>query len=181
MEKVMIWPMIKFEDVDAFEFFFFLRSCCNVMEDLQHMDEMNVPSNLWLITMKLPYKFWEKWRAAACELQECHGNRAMFSDLVRFIEHQLKILSDPLFGDVHSGQASSSFRVKAKPKSTSKGLATVAAVHTVSKLCLSDVLITCPAQPKDNKMCIACKSCHSLEKCSRLKSMTPVKNALAIF
>lgn len=133
---------------------------------------MPVLSNLQLITMKLPYKFREKWRAAACKLQECHGNRAMFSDLVRFIEHQVKILSDPLFGD--SGQASS-FRVKAKPKSTSKGPATVAAVHTVSELCLSEVQITCtsPAQPKDiNKMCIACKSCHSLERCSRLKNMT---------
>lgn len=36
----MSWPMMKFEDVDALESFsIFLRSCCNVMEDLQHMDE----------------------------------------------------------------------------------------------------------------------------------------------
>ncbi len=54
------------------------------------MEEMNVPSNLRLIVMKLPYKFREKWRAAACELQERRGNRAMFSDLVKFIERQVK-------------------------------------------------------------------------------------------
>lgn len=46
-------------------------------EDLQHMEEMSVPSNLRLIVMELPYKFQGKWRAAACELQEHRGNRAM--------------------------------------------------------------------------------------------------------
>ncbi|KAI2665729.1 CD180 antigen [Labeo rohita] len=84
MEKVMGWPMIKSEDIDALESFsIFLRNCCNVMEDLQHMEDMNVPSNLRLIVIKLLYKFRERWRAAACELLEHQGNRAMFSDLYR--------------------------------------------------------------------------------------------------
>lgn len=176
MEKVMRWPVIKGEDVDALESFsIFLRSCCNVMEDLQQMEEMNVPSNLRLIVMKLPYKFREKWRAVACDLQEYHGNRAKFSDLVRFIEHQVKILSHPLYGDLQSGQASSSFHAKAQPKSTSKGLTTVAAVHTVSQLYPSEVQHTdiSSAQQKNiNKLCIVCKGCHSLDRCSRLKNMT---------
>ncbi len=56
----------------------------------------------------------------------------MFSDLVNFIERQLKILSDTLFGDLQSGQLASSFRVKPKSKLTSKGLASVSAVNTVN-------------------------------------------------
>lgn len=152
MEKVMSWPMIKFEDVDALESFsIFLRSFYNVMEDLQHMDEIIVPSNFRLIAMKLPYKFQEKWRAAACELQERCRYRAMFSVMVSFIECQVKILSDPLFGDLHTGQASSSFHVKAKPKSTGKGLATVAAVHTVSEPCPSEVQISCTSPAQSTK------------------------------
>ncbi len=70
------------------------------MEDLQHMEEMNVPSNLRLIMMKLSYKLREKWRSVAWELQERRGYRVMFPDFVAFIERQVKILSDPLFGDL---------------------------------------------------------------------------------
>ena len=47
-----------------------VRNCCNVMEHLQHMEEMNVPSNLCLIMMKLRFVAWE--------LQEQCGYRAMF-------------------------------------------------------------------------------------------------------
>ncbi len=97
----------------------------------------------------------------------------MSSDLVNFIECQVKILSDPLFGDLQSGQLSSSFRVKPKSKLTSKGLATVSAVNMVSDWCPSEVQNTVPVQQKgDSKMCIACKDSHSLERCSRLKNMT---------
>ncbi len=35
------------------------------MDNLQHIEEINVPSDLQLIVMKLLYKFQEKWRAAA--------------------------------------------------------------------------------------------------------------------
>ncbi len=63
----------------------------------------------------------------------------MFSNLVKFIEHQVKILSDPLFGDLQSGQLASSFRVKPQSKLTSKGLATVSAVNIVSDCCPSEV------------------------------------------
>ncbi len=63
----------------------------------------------------------------------------MLSNLVKFIEHQVKILSDPLFGDLQSGQLASSFRVKPQSKLTSKGLATVSAVNIVSDCCPSEV------------------------------------------
>ncbi len=53
--------MMRVDDINALQSFsIFLRDCCNVMEDLQHMEEMNVPSNLRLIMMKLSYKLRQK-------------------------------------------------------------------------------------------------------------------------
>ena len=52
IERVMKWPTMRVDDTNALQSFsIFLRDCCNVMEDLQHMEEMNVPSNLRLLMM----------------------------------------------------------------------------------------------------------------------------------
>lgn len=65
---------------------------------------MNDSSNIRLIMIKLPYKLRERWRAAACELQEQRGYRVRFPDLVNLIEKQVIILSDPLFGDIQNSR-----------------------------------------------------------------------------
>ncbi len=42
MEKAMMWPMMRVDDINSLQSFsIFLRDSCNVMEDLQHMEEMN--------------------------------------------------------------------------------------------------------------------------------------------
>ena len=68
------------------------------MEHLQHMEKMNVPSNLCqsLIMMKLPYKQRPKLRFVASEIQEQCGYRAMFPAFVAIIQRQVKILSAPV-------------------------------------------------------------------------------------
>ncbi len=83
-----------------------------MMVNLQYMDEINVSSNLKNIMMKLPYRLREKWRTTACELQERNGCRLRFIDMVDFIEHQVKILTDPLFGDIKDTQAPISHKAK---------------------------------------------------------------------
>lgn len=71
--------------------------------------------------MKLPYKLREKWRNVACDILEQIGSRAVFVDLVNFIEKQVKIVSDPLFGNIHDissvSQTKPSTQVKQKRKS----------------------------------------------------------------
>ncbi|XP_063058655.1 uncharacterized protein LOC134452219 [Engraulis encrasicolus] len=130
IDKAMQWPVMKTDDVTALQSFsIFLRDCCNVMEDLQHLEEMNVPSNLRLMMTKLPYKMREKWRTTAWELQEKRGSRARFSDFVIFIERQVKILSDPLFGDLQGTPPPPSFKSKAGPSGSRH--VTVAAVDAV--------------------------------------------------
>ncbi|KAL1262250.1 hypothetical protein QQF64_007515 [Cirrhinus molitorella] len=66
------------------------------------------------IMMKLPYRLREKWRTIACEFQERNGCRLKFTDMVDFIEHQVKILTDPLFVDIKDTQAPLSHQAKVK-------------------------------------------------------------------
>ena len=77
-----------------------LRGCCNVMEELHYMQELDMPTNMRAIMTKLPFKFRDKWRTKAHEVLERYNRRACFKDLVSFIERQVKIISDPLFGDI---------------------------------------------------------------------------------
>lgn len=121
MDKAFAWPAIKPEDVKALQAFsLFLRGCCNAMRQLTYMEELNVASSMKTILLKLPYKLRDKWRNRACQLQEQHGRRASFSDLVDFMERQVKILSDPLFGNIQDAKTITSVKsstfVKAREK-----------------------------------------------------------------
>lgn len=101
LEKALSWPTIKTEDVKALQdYSLFLRGCCNAMEEVQYLHELDMPANMLTIIKKLPYKFRDKWRTIACELQERHCHRATFIDITNFIEKQLRILSDPVFWNI---------------------------------------------------------------------------------
>lgn len=66
MEKALGWSPIKSEDIKALQAFaLFLRVCSNAMEDVSYMSEMNMPSNMRAIILKLPYRLREKWRNTA--------------------------------------------------------------------------------------------------------------------
>lgn len=70
MERIFSWPPIKADDVKALEEYnLFLRGCSNVIEEVQYMDELDIPANMISVIKKLPYKLRDKWRTAACELQ----------------------------------------------------------------------------------------------------------------
>lgn len=61
--KVLAWPAVRAEDVNALQnYSLFLRSCCNVMEKLQYVRELDIPSNIRAVMPKLPYKLRERWR-----------------------------------------------------------------------------------------------------------------------
>ncbi len=74
-------------------------------------------------------------RSVAWELQEHRSYRAMFPDFVAFIERHVKILSDPLFGDLQGTPPDPSFKYKSRH--TGRGQATVAAIKTASGLTTS--------------------------------------------
>lgn len=61
-----------------------------------------MPANKRTVILKLPYKERENWRISACEILEKFNRRAQFIDIVTFIEHQDKIVTDPSFGDIQN-------------------------------------------------------------------------------
>ena len=93
MEKAFAWQTIKSEDVKTLQAYsLFLRGCCNVMEELEYMQEMDMPVNMRVIISKLPFKMREQWRNIPYDIMERTNDRAHFMDLVAFIERRVKIL-----------------------------------------------------------------------------------------
>ncbi|XP_075340361.1 zonadhesin-like [Odontesthes bonariensis] len=99
MDKVLLWPIIKAEDIKALQAYsLLLRECCNSMGATA--SDLNVPTNMQTIVKKLPYKLRDRWRSVACDIQEKFHHRATFPNIVDFVERQVKIASDPLFGNI---------------------------------------------------------------------------------
>lgn len=131
------------------------------------MQELDMPANMRAIISKLPFKMREQWRVTTHEIMERTNNRAHFIDLVAFIERHVKILSDPLFGDIHDSpstifpRAKSHFRPKSFPKFGFKGN-TVAT--TVTSGVSKEINKECPN-------CVFCAKGHLLENCKNFTSM----------
>lgn len=71
MDKALAWPVIKSEDIKALQAYgLFLGGCCNAMDEIQYMSELNIPPNMQTVIKKLPYKLKDKWRTVACDTQE---------------------------------------------------------------------------------------------------------------
>ena len=129
-----------------------------------------MPSNLRTIVMKLPYKLREKWRSVACDIHEQTGRRAVFVDLVNFIEKQVKIVSDPLFGNIQDTPSSSQARTATHMKQRKKGGTFATNVNSVKG---GDDNRKIAPTPDDQIKCIFCQHTnHELDKCSQLKSKT---------
>ncbi|XP_073783913.1 uncharacterized protein isoform X2 [Danio rerio] len=164
VEKVLAWPSIKSEDVNSLQSYaLFLRGCCNVMEEIDYMEELEMPSNLKTIIMKLPYKLRENWRTVACELMERRKQRARFKDIVIFVERQVKMSSDPLFGDIQSTQpVQQKFQPKTKVRNS---FATTVVTNNKSiQCCETDLRSKAPV------VCLCCKRDHLLEQCTQMQN-----------
>ncbi len=63
VDRIIGWPALKAEDVKGLQAYaLYLRECCNAMEELHYLDELNMPANMKSIIQRLPYKLREKWR-----------------------------------------------------------------------------------------------------------------------
>ncbi|MGL5702661.1 MAG: hypothetical protein ACRCW5_05950 [Cetobacterium sp.] len=90
VEKALSWHTLKSEVSQILQdFALFLRSCCNAMKGMEYIEELNTISNLRSTATK----------QRACEIQEQSGKVKM-NDLLCFIENQVKMLSDPMFGNI---------------------------------------------------------------------------------
>lgn len=182
MDKILGWPVVKAEDVKTLqELALLLRGCCNAMTEIQYMEELNIPSNMRLVVRKWPYKLRERWRSVACELQERRGYRAMFPDMVNFLENQVKILSHPLFGDISDVRPSPIMKAvnpsKPLPRSNIKGSSfattVTSASHAVTLKSTGHKMQKLPVVSKEmsSESCLYCEESHPLFRCSKLNKI----------
>lgn len=167
MERALSWPTIKTEDVKALqEYSLFLRGCCNAMEDVQYLNDLDTPTNMLDIIKKLPYKLRDRWRCQACDLQEKHSRRARFTDIANFVEKQVKILTDPVFGNIQDTvPLIRPNKSKPQPRSDIKGTSFATTVTAQPKDKAKD------SQPPTKRICPCCTGGHTLDVCARLEKM----------
>ena len=164
MESALSWPSIKPDDTKALQAYtLFLRGCCNAMEDVDYMHELDMPSNL-LIIIKKSYRLRDKWRTVVCDFQENHGHRAGFKDIVIFLEKQVKIITDPIFGDIKDTPVNKDTRrSKSQPLPRTRG-SNFATTVTAAK--------EKGTKESDVKSCLYCEGGHALELCPQLEKRT---------
>lgn len=163
--------MIKSEDNKALRAYsLLLQECRNSMGVA--ITDLNVPTNMLIIVKKLPYKLRDHWRSVACDIQEKFGRRATFSDIVEFIERQVKIASDPLFGNIQDAPVTGRKElnmVKSQASSKARGSSFATTVAPAEKRMESG-----NKQEKDSlvKVCLFCGAGHLLDVCRLLHKRT---------
>lgn len=109
----------------------------------------------------------------ACDLMERHNRRANFDDVVSFIERQVRIISDPVFGCIQSvdkGVFNKQKDVnKWKPQSLSKpkfkGNSFATSITDVDRSTVKEV----KANFSNPVTCLFCLQNHSLEQCKQFE------------
>lgn len=146
----------------------FLRGCCNAMEEVDSLCELNTPANMLTVIRRLPYKLRDKWRTVAYDIQEKHSRRAKFADIVGFIERQVKILTDPVFGNIQDVPKSLVHKeengAKPSPLSRAKGSSFATPVERKT---MSENTVVDGHSPE--RTCLYCKGGHMLELCALLE------------
>lgn len=117
IKEALDWPTIKPEDgVSLQSFALFQTGCSNTMTDISYMEDLDNTANIKALANKLPYKLKESWRKSACDLQERTKKRVKFKDFVEFVNHQVKYLLHPLYGNIKENTTNTKEPVKQKPK-----------------------------------------------------------------
>ncbi|KAL4009002.1 hypothetical protein ACER0C_002854 [Sarotherodon galilaeus] len=170
LNKVHSWPLIRSEDGKALQAYcLFLRGCCNAMEEINDLSELNTPANMLAVIRRLPYKLKDKWRTVACDIQERQHRRAAFTDIVSFLERQVKIATDPVFGNLCDVPAT---HLSAKGSNGGKRSPHLRAKGSSFATTVSDVERQNQTGAQDRrspvKACFFCKGGHTLESCALL-------------
>ncbi|XP_059092249.1 uncharacterized protein LOC131887635 [Tigriopus californicus] len=150
LERLRNWPSITIENRQGLEeLSIFLLSCRNFMKEANGLVQLNGPTQMQEIIMKLPYQIRVAWRNHAFARLE-GGSSVSFEDLTSFVAQQSKLISLPIFGDL-----------------------TDKCSHKGTKLCTDHAKITVSFATgasntvgQDDRACLACKkSNHALEGC----------------
>ena len=119
------------------------------------------------IIYKLPYKVRERWRGVAYDMQETHGQRPKFKDLVSFVSTQAKMALHPLFGDLKEGSRTQYTHTAAEKKG--KSVFTTVTMPKNPLECSSST--KGPSSPNDAFMnpCLFCNRNHCMAECKMMR------------
>ncbi|XP_063046862.1 uncharacterized protein LOC134440668 [Engraulis encrasicolus] len=156
LERALSWPHVKSEDAKSLqEYAMFIRSCCNAMDEMCYMEELDTVSTMKGIVGKLPFKLKERWRSKAFDLQQQRKSRVRILDLVSFMEDQARIAGDPMFGDLLDQPTTGKSKAPTKSQPSSSSYFTSVTLP--------------PKVPKSNTSCHFCSSKHALDRCKKFK------------
>ena len=162
LEKALSWPLVQSEESRSLQgHAMFLRSGCNAMEEMEHLEELDTVSNMRSIVLKLPYKLRERWRSKAYALQEERSRRVRILDLVYFIERQARIAADPVFGDLPD-QSAAKGKVAVKTRFPVK-----AQISKAYDSSFATGVIISPKETEPEPSCPFCRCKHTLERCKQ--------------
>ncbi|XP_076041869.1 uncharacterized protein LOC143025748 [Oratosquilla oratoria] len=104
IDKVLAWAEIKEENVEALDDFIVeLNSCISAISGINYgISELQNLRTLRQLVEKLPRDLQDRWRRLVDEVAES-GKLVDIKDLVRFLEKEVRILSNPTFGRSSKG------------------------------------------------------------------------------
>lgn len=161
------WPQITEGDSNGLQAFSdFLGQCEEAMKSVEFLNDLNSTEVLKQVSSKLPSYSGVKWCRNAFETKKKSGRVVTFHDLVKFVESEADLATDPVFspdvlkaerGKVHNKYKpgtnrrrptnSSSFAITADPSKDKKG------PKLGNKI------------PSQSKTCPMCSKSHMLDNC----------------
>ncbi|XP_043217561.1 uncharacterized protein LOC122379413 [Amphibalanus amphitrite] len=131
------------------------------MEDISSLTEVNHPKNLQKIVGKLPAALQEGWRRLAFSLTR-QDAKPSFQDVVEFVEKEVEVAADPVFGTAEMAAISSG--TKSSP---------VNRREQAVKVKKSKIHVTKTTEDAANgELCPCCKEGHDLEACQKMLHKT---------
>ena len=149
IERILNWPDINKDNIDAMEEYSIeLGACMNAMSGVVGgIYMLESPKNMQAIVRKLPFFLQDRWRRIADSIENA-GEHVSFGRFVEFLEVEVRIATNPVFGrkSIDKNKKGSSNQVKAADS--------VQVRSNVVKGTLS---------------CWHCKGSHILDECTELK------------
>ena len=161
--KALNWPNIKAEDGVALNrFSVFLTSCKNALAGSRYVSKFDQPGNIQKLVFKLPYNLRERWRRTADDVMELQARSVEFSDLVAFVDREVRIITNPVFGKISESS---------KPPSGSGPSLASDKTSKSRKISFLSQVDGAEARSRDDPVsqCLYCNKNHALEDCHSLR------------
>ncbi|XP_043193363.1 uncharacterized protein LOC122365846 [Amphibalanus amphitrite] len=160
VDKLLSWPFIKSDDIKGLDkFSIFLTGCSSSMSTgPSSVRELDHPGLLRSVVSKLPTHLQDRWRRTAVAIQDS-GRSVIFHDLASFVESEVRVVSDPLFGNHVTEPREAKSYAHPKPDKSHK----------------TNCLATSVEQRSEKYKCWCCSDDHLLENCPVLQKETSEK------